>query len=306
MRKQILGVVGTLSFGLVAACAHQPTSADPVTVIPLYQPGDVAPLGVPESRVFVDEMGEVIVFNVSDPELELYAPAPGEASGTAVVVAPGGGFVGLAYEQGGTEIARRLAENGVTAFVLKYRTLLSEGDPQKLPAVHMEEMMALMARIQTGEPEEIPIMAGEETAIADGARAMELIRQNADEWGVDPERIGMLGLSAGAFLAVDLAIGEEASRPDFVGLLYGGLRTPVPADAPPAFIATAADDELIRADDSFRIFQAWKEVGAPAELHIYQSGGHGFDIRPTGKTSDEWFDQFMTWMGDRGLLTSPD
>ena len=267
---------------------------------------DVAPLGVPESRVFVDEMGEVIVFNVSDPELELYAPAPGEASGTAVVVAPGGGFVGLAYEQGGTEIARRLAENGVTAFVLKYRTLLSEGDPQKLPAVHMEEMMALMARIQTGEPEEIPIMAGEETAIADGARAMELIRQNADEWGVDPERIGMLGLSAGAFLAVDLAIGEEASRPDFVGLLYGGLRTPVPADAPPAFIATAADDELIRADDSFRIFQAWKEVGAPAELHIYQSGGHGFDIRPTGKTSDEWFDQFMTWMGDRGLLTSPD
>ena len=307
--RDLRGVAKALAIGaasaLVLACSPEHTSQDTGTIIPLYEEHAGGSLEVPESRVTIEETGETIIFNVSHPTLELYRPAPGTASGTAVIVAPGGGFVGLVYEQGGTAIARRLAETGVTALVLKYRTVRSSADPARLPPVHLAEMNTLMERAKTGEPTEVPAFAGEAHAVADGARAVELVRQNASAWGIDPRRVGILGLSAGAFLAADLAIGEKRSRPDFIGLLYGGLRAPVPADAPPAFIAAAADDEL-SADDSVRIYRAWREAGVRAELHMYEQGGHGFDLRPKGTTSDEWFDQFIGWMRARGLLNMPE
>ena len=305
MRQCGLRKVAALAIGFVAACTHQPASIDDGTIIPLYQAGETASLGVPESRVFFEDAGETIIFNVSNPSLELYRPTPGTNSRTAVIIAPGGGFVGLAYEEGGGAIARRLAAHGVTAFVLKYRTIESEAGPMNLPAVHIEEMMALMERGRNGDATEIPAFTGEANAVADGARAVELIRQNADEWDIDPNRVGILGLSAGAFLAVDLAIGQKPSRPDFVGLLYGGLRSPVPAEAPPAFIAAATNDEMLP-DDSVRLFRAWRKAGAPAELHMYENGGHGFDLRPKGTTSDDWFDHFINWMAIRDLVVSPD
>lgn len=270
-------------------------------MIPLYEEGRIAALDVPETQVRVEEMGEKLIFNVSTPTLELFRPAPGTANGAAVIVAPGGGFVAIGYEQGGTAVARRLAEHGITALVLKYRTIKSSGNPAVIPQVHLDEMNALMTRAETGVPEAIPAFAGETPGVEDGARAMRFVRDHAEQWDVDPERVGMLGLSAGAFIAADLATGPEESRPDFVGMLYGGLRNAVPADAPPAFIAAAADDELLP-EDSVRAFIAWSTAGVPAELHIYDQGGHGFDLRPKGTTSDAWFDQFVGWMSARGLL----
>ncbi|MDG6078067.1 alpha/beta hydrolase [Erythrobacter litoralis] len=286
----------------VVAAGHTALSAqEPGMVIPLYEEGEIAALGVPETQVRVEEMGETLIFNVSNPTLELFRPAEGTANGAAVIVAPGGGFVAIGYEQGGTAIARRLAEHGIAAVVLKYRTIQSSGDPQDIPKVHLDEMSALMARAQSGTPEAIPTFAGEAAGIEDGARAVRFVRDHAVQWGIDPERIGMLGLSAGAFIAADLATGPVESRPDFVGMLYGGVRNRVPADAPPGFIAAAADDELLPMD-SVRAFAAWRAAGVPAELHIYDSGGHGFDLRPTGATSDAWFDQFLFWLSAREML----
>ena len=270
-------------------------------VIPLYEEKYMAPLSVPETQVRVEEMGETLIFNVSTPTLELFRPAPEKANGAAVIVAPGGGFVAIGYEQGGTAIARRLAELGITALVLKYRTIESSGDPQDIPQVHLDEMTALMARAESGSPQAIPAFAGEAAGVEDGSRAVRFVRDHAARWGVDPKRVGMLGLSAGAFIAADLATGREDSRPDFVGMLYGGLRNPVPADAPPAFIAAAADDELLP-DDSLSAFSAWAAADVPAELHIYEKGGHGFDLRPMGATSDAWFNQFVGWMKARDFL----
>lgn len=289
---------------VVAMAAASPTALsaqDSGMVIPLYQEGETVSLSVPETQVRVEEMGETLIFNVSNPTLELFRPAPGTTNGAAVIVAPGGGFVAIGYEQGGTAIARRLAKLGITALVLKYRTIESSGDPQDIPQVHLDEMTALMARAESGSPQAIPAFAGEAAGVEDGARAMRFVRDHAARWGVDPERVGMLGLSAGAFIAADLATGREDSRPDFIGMLYGGLRNPVPADAPPAFIAAAANDELLP-DDSLSAFSAWAAAGVPAELHIYEKGGHGFDLRPTGATSDAWFDQFVGWMKARDFL----
>lgn len=307
MIGRIEKALGRLGLFVAMAAATSTTLAAQETgmVIPLQEEGETVTLGVPETQVRVQEMGETLISNVSNPTLELFRPAPGTANGAAVIAAPGGGFVAIGYEQGGTAIARRLAEHGITALVLKYRTIRSSGDPQEIPQVHLDEMDALMARAETGAPEAIQAFAGEAAGVEDGARAVRFVREHAAPWGVDPERIGMLGLSAGAFIAADLATGPTESRPDFIGILYGGLRSQVPADASPAFIAAAADDELLP-DDSVRAFVAWRAAGVPAELHIYEHGGHGFDLRPKGTTSDAWFDQFLLWMSTRSLLQQAD
>lgn len=285
-----------------ATIASAQTPGTGGTIIPLYPKGSVPSLGAPEKRDRLPN-GETMIFDVSEPTLELYRPAPGRVNGTAVIVAPGGGFVALGYTFGGTDVARALAARGITAFVLKYRTIRNGDGPMRMPDVHMKEMGVVMSRAKTGEPVEMPRFAGEPHAVEDGARAMTIVRQRASEWGVDPSRVGVLGFSAGAYLAADLAIGDAASRPDFVGLIYGGLRMPVPANAPPAFIAGAADDEY-QPNDPVLLYQAWRKAGVAAELHLYERGGHGFDLHRQGTTSDHWFDQLLWWMQSRQLAPS--
>lgn len=273
------------------------------TVIPLYPAGSLPAAEAPELHDKL-ETGETLIYDVSEPTLELFRPAPGRANGTAMIVAPGGGFVALGYTFSGTHVARALAERGITAFVLKHRTIRSGDGPMRIPAVHMKEMELVMSRAKSGSPVEMPAFAGEPHAIEDGTRAVALVRQRAGDWGIDPQRVGFIGFSSGAYLAADLAIGPKASRPNFVGLIYGGLRTPVPTDAPPAFIAGAADDEY-QPDDPILLYTAWRKAGVPAEMHLYERGGHGFDLRPQGTTSDYWFGDFIRWMQARGLLEQP-
>ena len=292
-----LGVAGAL----LSSIAIAQTAPQHGTIIPLYAKGTVASLGVPEARETLSETGETMIFNVSEPTLELFRPARQHANGTAVIIAPGGGFVGLGYDDGGIAIARQFALRGVTALVLKYRTIRSPDHAMHMPDVHIKEMDVIMTRAKSGIPVEVPPFAGEKHAVEDGARAMEIVRSHAAEWGVDPRRVGFIGFSAGAFLAADLAIGNEATRPNFVGLIYGGLRMPVPAGASPAFIAAAADDEYMP-NDSVQLYAAWRKAGAPAELHVYEHGGHGFDLRPKGTTSDHWFDELVWWMESRGFM----
>lgn len=177
----------------------------------------------------------------------------------------------------------------------RHRTLRSGDGPMRMPAVHMQEMELVVSRAKLGTPIEMPVFAGEPAAVEDGIQAMAFVRARAGEWGIDPQRIGMLGFSSGAYLAADLAIGPASTRPDFVGLIYGGLRTPVPADAPPAFIAGAADDAY-QPDDPILLYRAWREAGAAAEMHLYERGGHGFDLHPQGTTSDHCFKAFLWWI----------
>jgi acetyl esterase/lipase len=301
LRQQAAVVALSVAVALLSTAATAQPSTGEGTIIPLYAKGEVASLGVPETREKVGETNETMIFNVSDPTLELFLPAAGHANGTAVIIAPGGGFVGLGYEAGGVAVARQFARRGVIALVLKYRTIRSPHTAMHLPEVHVKEMNTIMARAKSGIPVEMPAFAGEKHAVEDGERAMTIVRSHAADWGVDPKRVGFVGFSSGAFLAADLAIGSEATRPDFVGLIYGGLRTPVTAHASPAFIAAAADDEYMP-NDSTQLFAAWRKAGIDAELHIYEHGGHGFDLTPKGTTSDHWFDELLWWMHSRGLV----
>ncbi|MEN2793229.1 alpha/beta hydrolase [Sphingomonas oligophenolica] len=283
------------------ATAQPATPASVSEILPLYPKGTITPLPVPEIREDLQKNGQINIRNVSEPTLEIFKPAPGTANGIAVIVAPGGGFVTLVYDNEGTAVARRLAQQGITAFVLKYRLSQTPADPIEMQAEHMKAMGGVMARAMDASASELPRFAGEERAVKDAARAVRIVRDRAAGWGLDPLRVGFIGFSAGAFAAVDVAIGDPAGRPDFVGVIYGALRTPVPKDAPPAFIATAANDEFLP-NDPVSLYDAWKAAGRSAELHIYERGGHGFGMTQQGASSDHWFDEFIWWLQSRGLM----
>ena len=233
----------------------------------------------PADNQHVKSPTEKWVRKVKRPVMEVYlAPTP---NGTAVVVAPGGGFSILAIEHEGRDVARWLNQLGVSAFVLRYRVGLESGDP---PA--MDRQMSQKA------------------AIEDGLLAVKTVRDRAAEWKVDPKRIGVMGFSAGGYLTVGVATQfTPASRPDFAIPIYAvAPEYKVPADAPPLFTAVAYDDNERMTTTATALLDAWKKAKLPAELHVFADGGHGFGMNKKGKACDFWTDLLAQWMKRMGLL----
>jgi len=237
--------------------------------------------------------------NVTIATLTPFLPDSTEAGGAAVIVAPGGGFLTLSMENEGWNVARALAEKGVAAFVLKYRL---NQTPADIPAFErsMREMFSATARPSRPDPEKAK--AGLAAQIADARAAFALIRKHSAEWHVDPNRIGMVGFSAGAMLTMATALAGEDAKPAFIGNIYGPLApVTVPTDAPPLFIALAADDPFF-ANGGYGLIDSWKAAKRPVEFHLYEQGGHGFGMYPKETTSTGWFDAFVRWLGMHGML----
>lgn len=235
--------------------------------------------------------------NISKPTLTVTRPKKELDTGTAVVIAPGGGYTILAWEHEGTQVAEWLNSIGVTAVLLKYRVPRRPDQPKDQPPV---------------------------SALQDAQRAMGVVRSKATEWGIDDKRIGMLGFSAGGHLtawtcsttdrrsydAVDAA-DKLSSRPDFAVLIYpGGMidkekklkpELKVTADTPPAFLAVAVND-----DGPFASSVEWtkqlKEHKVSAELHVFSSGGHGFGMKASDKPYAAWPKRCAEWMHEQGYL----
>ena len=242
--------------------------------------------------------GRPIVRNVTDPTLTPFLPDPAQATGAAVIIAPGGGFKFLQIDAGGYDAARWLADHGVAAFVLKYRLEPTPRDPEAFAEVLRQSIVGL-----THDPQPSFPPAAMREADEDARRALQAVRARASEWRVDPHRIGYLGFSAGAVMTLKMALATEpADRPDFVGVMYGPMTAvDVPADAPPMFNAMAADDPVFgRA--GYDLITSWRRAGRPVEFHLYERGGHGFGLQPKGSTSDLWLEQFYAWMKARKLL----
>jgi len=275
-----------------------PTGAPAGAVaIPLY--GAATP-GKPGDEIATFFMGrETVLRNVTYPTLTPVLPAPGKANGTAVIVAPGGGFSMLAMQNEGWRVAHALAARGVTAFVLKYRLNPTDRDDK----AWMAAMSKLFASIDkgngAGKVPEIKDPAATEDALA----ALKLVRGRAAEWGLDSRRVGMIGFSAGAMTTLNAVLqGQADSGPDFIGFIYGPMAAvSVPASAPPMFAALAIDDPLFGGGE-FGIVSAWHAAKKPVELHVYQSGGHGFGLGQPGTTSTMMMPEFLAWMESRGLL----
>ncbi len=232
------------------------------------------------------------------PAIHVFLPPKEKATGVAMVVAPGGGHRRVVIEKEGWEIADWLNEQGIAAFVLKYRLAKAEGSKYTLP----------------------------EHVYADAARSMRLVRSRAKEWGVNPERIGFIGFSAGGEIAGMIGTKFDAgkadandpvervsSRPDFSVLIYPWYRPgankpndpplfPVPSDAPPVFMV-CTDDDRSHVEPTVKFYMELLEKKIPTEMHIYTYGGHGYALRPTQKPAPvmTWPDRLKEWMVERDL-----
>lgn len=240
--------------------------------------------------------GDLNVRNVSEATLTPFLPDPAKATGTAAIVAPGGGFLGLAMETEGYAVARWLADHGVAAFVLKYRLVPTPADF----GVFTREMVAG----RTGKASTIrPPQDTPDFARDDGLAALTLVRARAKQWHIDPARVGMMGFSAGAFTTIATALAAKpGERPAFIAPFYGRLTArDVPADAPPMFAVLAADDHFFAAQ-GFGLVDGWLKAKRPVEFHLYQNGGHGFGLGHPNTTSNGWITGFMNWLSTNGLL----
>ncbi len=234
------------------------------------------------------------VTNVTNPTIAVYIPDKDKATGAAVIVAPGGGHRHLSYDNEGHFVAQWLQSIGITGIVLKYRLARSEGNPFQV----------------------------EDHVLKDAQRAIRLVRSRSKEWGVDPNRVGILGFSAGGELAALAAtrfdngidgatdpIDKEGSRPDFQVLLYPGIpKDPrISKDMPPTFLCAAHDDRPNISEGLAEYYIAVKRAGVPVELHLYTGGGHGFGMRNRAQFPiSTWPARLQDWMEARGFLKKQD
>ncbi len=238
-----------------------------------------------------------VVYNVTHPTLTVFFPDPSVATGSAVIICPGGGFHTLSINSEGNDVASWLAKKGVTAFVLKYRLVHSlTDDPVK-------ELMLKMGKKEFEEENRAVIPLG----IADGRESLAYVRRHATEYGILQNQIGIIGFSAGGTVAASTAYSYTAeNRPDFVAPIYAYMPTElqkeIPGDAPPIFLVAATDDQLGLAPHSVDLYTKWVVSKHPAELHLYAKGGHGFGMRKQNIPTDAWIERFGDWMGLEGYL----
>ncbi|HXB06383.1 MAG TPA: alpha/beta hydrolase [Puia sp.] len=284
-------------------------------VLPLYGNQTIPNSKTVADRESVDSSGNPLRYSfslVSHPTLTVYLPPAGKANGTAVVICPGGGYLHLAWTHEGTDVARMLNEMGITAFLLKYRLPNDETMVDK-----------------TVGP------------LQDAQQAIQLVRQRAGDWGVNPAKVGIMGFSAGGHLASTAGThfytsyidnpGHNSLRPDFMILLYPvisfsdsighrgsrdnlvGLHPDpsvvreysnelqVTAQTPPTFLVHAGDDKTVPVANSLHFYEALQHNGVSAEMHIYPKGGHGFGLN-NPTTPDRWTERLKNWLTAGGWI----
>jgi len=254
--------------------------------------------------------GDRVITNVSDPTLTVFLPDPKLANGAAAVIAPGGALRALAFDNEGVKLAAWLNERGIAGFVLKYRTLQQDPSAPRGPLPGMprpgagaREELVIVNGNANPAPDDAALNTVLELAVADAQAALELVRARADEWHVDPRRLGIIGFSAGGGVAVGTALAPQSgASPAFLVSVYGPSLQDVnvPADAPPLFIAVGATHFNVT-NGCLALFAAWKAAGKPAEIHVYDGISAGFGMTKRGNPVDGWTDRLHEWLVAREL-----
>ena len=283
------------------------------TIYPLDAPAE--PKAIPLGTGGVDDQaaaeswfrqwGDPMARNISTATLTPLLPEPGKANGTAVIVAPGGGFRWLSMGNEGWEVAEALAEQGIAAFVLKYRLHPTPESLEEFKAWMNRPRPAPSTSSDTSQSITPPRPPQRDLSdqLEDAEAAYAMILQRSKEWGVDTNRIGMIGFSAGAGLTMHSTLNSQAMKLAFIGPIYGGMGpVEVPENAPPMFNVIATDDFLFRGQ--FGVIDSWYKAGIPVEFHLYQNGGHGFGLGNPDRTSNGWFKAFIYWLEVNGFLTA--
>ena len=298
-----------LCVGLLLLCPVN--GAETPLVVPVWPgavPGDFGTIGPERVRAPAEAPTKNAkwITGVTKPTISVFRPAREKNTGAAMVVCPGGGYWNLAWDLEGEEVAAWLNRVGVTGIVLKYRVPRRPGQPEPLPAPG-------------------PLL--------DAQRAVSLVRSRASEWGIDSNRIGIVGFSAGGHLAVATAthfdrrayepmdeIDKSSCRPDFAVAVYPGylieqhpagveinkdVLAPyirIPPETPPIFLVHASDDSVAGAENSVVMYLALKSASVATELHVYAEGGHGFGVRVSSLPCSTWTDRCVAWLQAQGML----
>ena len=282
MTRTALRITIAIAFTFLMACsAHS-------QVVPLW-PG-VAPGSekwTHKEKIVENTPLGTVVFNVVTPTLTAYLPERAKSTGTGVIIAPGGAFVALAIDLEGNNVARWLQERGIAAFVLKYR---------------------LLEKLQEGIPAGMNMDEVGQYGITDGIQALKVVREHAKEWGISPDRVGLMGFSAGAMVTSGALLQKDAgARPSFAAMIYGapfGVMPAIPEKLPPMFLAWAQDD-AVALGPVVKFYDVLRSAGHKPEVHIFSSGGHGFGMRKQGTSSDHWIDAFYNWLEAQGFTKRP-
>lgn len=283
------------------------------TIYPLEAPAEpnAIPLGTggvddqPAPETWFRQWGDPMARNISSATLTPFLPEPGKANGAAVIVAPGGGFRWLSMGNEGWEVAQALAEQGIAAFVLKYRLHPTPESLDDFKAWMNRPRSAPSASSDTSQSSTplSPPQLDLSDQLQDAEAAYAMILKRAQEWGVDTDRIGMIGFSAGAGLTMHATLNSQTMKLAFIGPIYGGMGpVEVPKNAPPMFNVIATDDFLFRGQ--FGVIESWYNADIPVEFHLYQNGGHGFGLGNPDRTSNRWFDAFIYWLEVNGFLAA--
>ena len=271
----------------------------------------------------------IALFNIVDPTLTVFLPNPDKATGTAMIVCPGGGFSALSWDNEGLNVAKKLAERGIAAFVLKYRTSFAGGTPEEVNLIARtsyggerrtpesleltkknSEITRSMTSSYLGQMTEkvnlnstlasdlgnIQNIAGD-----DGRRAIEYVRRNADKWKVKPDKIGMIGFSAGGMVTLDVAFNHtEQSKPDIIGIMYGVFGAKgVPSDPMPMFMASSQYEAL---GGAAALYASWCAARLPAEIHSFTRANHGFGYRDNDDSVNIWVELFYNFLKKTGFV----
>ena len=264
--------------------------------IPLYQgkaPGSET-WAYSEKEMDSDLFKTHLVYNVASPAIEIYEAPKAKANGTVIVIAPGGGFQSLSINKEGRDLAKILQEKGITAVVLKYRLLETKtGDPAREMMENIKDRPAFDAKTAP-----IKVMAGN-----DIKTAISYIRKNAAKLNVNPEKLGVVGFSAGASVILESVLHSDdtSTIPNFAASIYGGpsdavLGYKIPEQKLPLFICAADDDQLKLAPKSILLYTKWHDAKQPVELHIYEKGGHGFGMGKQDSPVDNWSNVYLDWL----------
>jgi acetyl esterase/lipase len=251
-----------------------------------------------EERIDSTIWNTAIVYNVVHPSLTVYMPdGSAPKTNTAIIICPGGGFHALSINNEGEEVAAWLTKKGFTCFVLKYRLVHSlTNDP-------IEEWRKGFGTKEQAERDSLMIPL----SVADGKTAIAYVRQHAAEYNVSPDRIGILGFSAGGAVTTASAFNyTKENRPDFVAPIYAYipayLEGTIAPDAPPLFLAAASDDQFGLLMTSMDLYSKWIASKHIAELHLYAKGGHGFGMHVQHMPVDEWIERFADWLKQQGFM----
>jgi len=240
-----------------------------------------------------------VVTNVSVPSMQVFRPEEDTNTGTAVIIAPGGALYAHSITSEGNDVAKWLAQKGVTAFVLKYR-LVPTG----------KEGITEVGELFANNPTRLYEMVDKVMpySIEDGLSAIEYVRNHAKDFGIESNKVGLMGFSAGGALTMGVAYHEgTANKPNFLVPVYPWttvmpVQKPNP-DAPPMLIVCASDDGLGLAKGSIELYNSWHNEGLNAALHMYSKGDHGFGMREKGLPSDKWIERFYEWAVAESLIS---